>query len=78
MVGVVTVVPLRIAGMVLLVVRGGGGGGVVGGGGGGGGVVLVVRIVLVYVTKCSIRQLESSDRLFNFKTYSCRQWHLAT
>lgn len=67
MVGVVTVVPLRIAGMVLLVVRGGGGG-----------VVLVVRIVLVYVTKCSIRQLESSDRLFNFKTYSCRQWHLAT
>ena len=68
MVGVVTVVPLRIAGMVLLVVRGGGGGG----------VVLVVRIVLVYVTKCSIRQLESSDRLFNFKTYSCRQWHLAT
>ena len=65
MVGVVTVVPLRIAGMVLLVVRGGG-------------VVLVVRIVLVYVTKCSIRQLESSDRLFNFKTYSCRQWHLAT
>ena len=27
MVGVVTVVPLRIAGMVLLVVRGGGGGG---------------------------------------------------
>lgn len=66
MVGVVTVVPLRIAGMVLLVVRGGGG------------VVLVVRIVLVYVTKCSIRQLESSDRLFNFKTYSCRQWHLAT
>ena len=67
MVGVVTVVPLRIAGMVLLVVRGGGGG-----------VLLVVRIVLVYVTKCSIRQLESSDRLFNFKTYSCRQWHLAT
>ena len=66
MVGVVTVVPLRIAGMVLLVV------------GGGGGVVLVVRIVLVYVAKCSIRQLESSDRLFNFKTYSCRQWHLAT
>ena len=65
MVGVVTVVPLRIAGMVLLVVGGGGG-------------VLVVRIVLVYVTKCSIRQLESSDRLFNFKTYSCRQWHLAT
>ena len=64
MVGVVTVVPLRIAGMVLLVVGGGG--------------VLVVRIVLVYVTKCSIRQLESSDRLFNFKTYSCRQWHLAT
>ena len=64
MVGVVTVVPLRIAGMVLLVV--------------GGGVVLVVRIVLVYVAKCSIRQLESSDRLFNFKTYSCRQWHLAT
>ena len=34
MVGVVTVVPLRIAGMVLLVVGGGGG-------------VLVVRIVLV-------------------------------
>lgn len=65
MVGVVTVVPLRIAGMVLLVV-------------GGGGVVLVVRIVLVYVAKCSIRQLESSDRFFNFKTYSCRQWHLAT
>lgn len=65
MVGVVTVVPLRIAGMVLLVVGGGGG-------------VLVVRIVLVYVTKCSIRQLGSSDRLFNFKTYSCRQWHLAT
>ena len=29
MVGVVTVVPLRIAGMVLLVVRGGGGGGCV-------------------------------------------------